>query len=288
VEVPVRDAGREVCHLSVVLAPVRDATDRSDAVAVIARDITEVRRLRQARSRLRAELTQAQRVASLGRLVQTVAHDFNNVLTAIHGFATLAAADLDGRPRDDQLEIIRAAERGSDLARQLLVQARGGPSMAVPVAIDDALGGCARMLRRLLPPRVELVLRLEADSMVAIDPIEVDQVLMNLVLNARDAMGGAGLIVVETRCVDAPVDATGGSGGPAAVLLSVTDTGPGMDAAVRERAFEPYFTTKGPGAGTGLGLATVREIVERAGGSIDLVTTPGGGTALTVRLPAAR
>lgn len=131
------------------------------------------------------------------------------------------------------------------------------------------------MLRRLLPARVELALRLEADAMVAIDPVEVDQILMNLVLNARDAIGDAGLIVVESRRSAADV------------LLTVSDTGPGMDAATRDRAFEPYFTTKGPGDGTGLGLATVREIVDRAGGSIDLLTAPGGGTTLSVRLPAA-
>lgn len=275
VVVPDRGAGREMRDLSVVLAPVRGPGGQPEAIAVIARDITDVRRLRRARARLRAELAQTRRVASLGRLVQAVAHDLNNILATIHGFATIAAADLTGRGLEEQLEIIRAAERGSDLARRLLVQTRQLSAVPVLVAIDDVLGSCARMLRRLLPARVELALRLEADAMVAIDPVEVDQILMNLVLNARDAIGDAGLIVVKSRRSAADV------------LLTVSDTGPGMDAVTRDRAFEPYFTTKGPGDGTGLGLATVREIVDRAGGSIDLLTAPGGGTTLSVRLPAA-
>lgn len=275
VVVPDRGAGREMRDLSVVLAPVRGPGGQPEAIAVIARDITDVRRLRRARARLRAELAQTRRVASLGRLVQSVAHDLNNILAAIHGFATIAAADLTGRGLEEQLEIIRAAERGSDLARRLLVQTRQLPAVPVMVAIDDVLGSCARMLRRLLPAGVELALRLEADAMVAIDPVEVDQILMNLVLNARDAIGDAGLIVVKSRRSAADV------------LLTVSDTGPGMDAVTRDRAFEPYFTTKGPGDGTGLGLATVREIVDRAGGSIDLLTAPGGGTTLSVHLPAA-
>jgi signal transduction histidine kinase len=277
----------EALHLAIVLGPAAATGPGGRAVSITARDITRSRRLLREHAALRAELVRARRSAVLGRLVETVAHDLGNVLTAIHGYAAIVASDLSGAALDDQLELIRAADRGSELTRSLLARTRERPTGHPEVAVDDIIGGCARMLRRLLPPGVELVLRLASDAKVAIDPMELDQVLMNLVLNARDAIIGTGQITVETVRLDGPDDwpATA-SRVPRApgVLLCVTDTGRGMDTATRDRIYEPYFTTKAYTAGTGLGLATVRAIVDRAGGSIEVQTAPDAGASFRIRL----
>jgi signal transduction histidine kinase len=272
-------------ELGVVLAPAAEVGERRRGVIVTARDITRSRRLMRQHAALRAELVGARRSAALGRLVESVAHDLGNILTAINGYAAIVASDLSGPQLDDQRELMRAAERGADLTRSLLARTRQRAGGRVDVPIDDVVGACARMLRRLLPPGVDLVLRLTSDALVTIDPMELDQVLMNLVLNARDAINGVGQITVETSRVGAAAPDGASS---ARVLLCVSDTGPGMDPATRERIYERYFTTKVHGSGTGLGLATVREIVDRAGGTIDVQTAPGAGTRFRISLAAVR
>ena len=279
----------EALHLAIILGPSVAAGQGDRAVSLSARDITRTRRLLREHAALRAELDRVRRSAVLGRLVESVAHDLGNVLTAIHGYAAIVAADLSGPQLDDQLELIRAADRGSELTRSLLARTRQSATGPMDIAVDDVVGGCARMLRRLLPPGVELVLHLASDANIAMDPMALDQVVMNLVLNARDAITGTGRITVETVRVGGPTDdpATGSAvAGTPAVLLSVTDTGRGMDAATHDRIYEPYFTTKAPAAGTGLGLATVRAIVDRAGGTIEVQTAPGAGTRFRIRLAA--
>jgi signal transduction histidine kinase len=287
VVLPVAGAPGSRLELAVLLAPAPGTGQGRRGVTIVARDITRTRRLIRQGAALREELARAHRSAVLGRLVESVAHDLGNVLSAIHGYATIVATDLSGPLLDDQMEIIRAADRGTELTRTLLARTRPRAAGHVDVAVDDIVGSCARMLRRLLPPRVELVLRLTSDAIVALDPMELDQVLMNLVLNARDAIGATGRITVETTRVVGPgVEADAGGAGD--VLLCVTDTGHGMDRATRERMYEPYFTTKAHMAGTGLGLATVREIVDRSGGSIEVRTAPGAGTSFQIRLTAIR
>ena len=276
-------------ELAIVLVPSGEAGRGSGAVTITARDVTAARRRAREHAMLRAELARARQTAVLGRLVESVAHDLGNVLTAIHGYATIVAEELAGQALDDQLELIRASERGVELTRSLVTRAHLRTGGHLDVAVDDAVGSCARMLRRLLPSRVELVLRLTSDALVAMDPMELDQVLMNLVLNARDAIAGTGRITVETARIEAPRDASDARGvHPAGVLLTVADTGHGMDAETRRHIFEPYFTTKTDGTGAGIGLATVREIVGRAGGSIEVETAPGAGTRFSVRLVAIR
>jgi two-component system cell cycle sensor histidine kinase/response regulator CckA len=286
VSLPVMDPLGDGLDLGVVLAPASETGQGRRGVVVTARDITPSRRLMRRHAAMRAELVGARRSAVLGRLVESVAHDLGNIMTAINGYAAIVASDLSGPQLADQLELMQAAERGTELTRSLLARTRQRAGGHVDVPIDDVVGACARMLRRLLPPRLDLVLRLTSDALVAIDPMELDQVLMNLVLNARDAMNGVGQITVETSRVGGPL--APGASGPAGVLLSVSDTGPGMDPATRERIYERYFTTKIHGSGTGLGLATVREIVDRAGGTIDVQTAPGTGTRFRINLAAAR
>ena len=247
--------------------------------------IVEQRRLRRAaaiRERLEAELRQAQKLEAVGRLASGIAHDFNNVLTAISGNAHLVRADLatGSASVDDVDEVLAAANRARDLVSQLLAFSRRRPAEPRPVAVDVALDALTPMLRRLVPAHVEIDAQLAAPSVaVRIDPIELDQIVLNLVVNAVDAMPDGGRLAIST----APIGDR--------VRLTVRDTGLGMDEATRSHIFEPFFTTKPIGQGTGLGLSTVFGITQRAGGTITVETAPGRGTSfaidLTVVEPAA-
>ena len=247
--------------------------------------IIEQRRLRRAaavRERLEAELRQAQKLEAVGRLASGIAHDFNNVLTAISGNAHLVRADLatGSASVDDVDEVLAAANRARDLVSQLLAFSRRRPAEPRPVAVDVALDALTPMLRRLVPAHVEIDAQLAAPSVaVRIDPIELDQIVLNLVVNAVDAMPDGGRLAIST----APIGDR--------VRLTVRDTGLGMDEATRSHIFEPFFTTKPIGQGTGLGLSTVFGITQRAGGTITVETAPGRGTSfaidLTVVEPAA-
>jgi PAS domain S-box-containing protein len=282
-----RADGRTV-HVSVGAAPIRDADGRVIAATVVARDITEERRLYAQREELEAQLLQAQKMEAVGRLAGGVAHDFNNLLTAITGFGGLVASELRGRQLEDQLQVLRAAERAGDLTRRLLAFARNAPADPRSVSVDAVLDDAFRMVRRLVPERLELELDLHAGAYVMADPVEIEQVLINLVVNAVDATPDAGLIHVSTAMVDldgAFADQHLGSRTGAHVLLIVSDTGVGMDDAIRERIFEPFFTTKDRGEGTGLGLATVYAVVRRSGGTVWVDSEPGAGTAFRVYLP---
>ena len=273
---------------SVGAAPIRDADGRVIAATVIARDITEERRLFAQREELEAQLLQAQKMEAVGRLAGGVAHDFNNLLTAIAGFGGLVASELRGRQLEDQLQVLRAAERAGDLTRRLLAFARRAPADPRSVAVDAVLEDAFRMVRRLVPERLELELDLGAGGHVMADPVEIEQVVINLVLNAVDATPDAGLIRLSTEMVDLDAAFTdqhlGSATGPH-VLLTVSDTGVGMDEAIRDRIFEPFFTTKDRGEGTGLGLATVYAIVRRSGGTVWVDSDPSAGTTFRVYLP---
>jgi PAS domain S-box-containing protein len=247
-------------------------------------DITE-------RKRLEEQLRQAQKMEAVGKLAGGVAHDFNNLLTAISGYAEALTEQLParGQARDDAEEIIRAAARAAALTRQLLAYSRQqvlAPQVLELPQVVDQLGG---MLRRLIGEDVRLVIHhAPGESFVRVDRGQIEQVLLNLVVNARDAMPGGGTLTIST----APVVLDEGSrraipdaeSGPH-VCLKVEDTGTGMDEVTRRRAFDPFFTTKEQGKGTGLGLSTVYGIVRQSEGSVLLESTPGSGTTVRVYLP---
>lgn len=219
---------------------------------------------------------QQTKLETLGRLAGGVAHDFNNLLTVIEGYARMLR---DEAPRDEEAreyldEILRAADRASSLTRQLLAFSRSQPSQPRPLDLNQVVGEMQGMLRRVIGEDLELLTGLSfGPATILADPGQIEQVIMNLVVNARDAMPQGGRIRLE---VDAPGER---------VELRVSDTGSGIPPEVRERMFEPFFTTKELGKGTGLGLAVVRSIVEQSGGQIDVETSVGVGTLFRIQFP---
>jgi signal transduction histidine kinase/ActR/RegA family two-component response regulator len=222
------------------------------------------------------QLRQSQKMEAVGRLAGGVAHDFNNLLLAISGYSDFL---LEGLARGSRLhgyaeEICRAADRAAGLTRQLLAFSRRQVLEPRVMSLNDALHETVNMLRRLLGADVELTTDLDPElAPIEADPGQINQVLLNLALNARDAMPEGGTIALRTRNAGDHV------------LLSVADTGSGMDVETMSHIFEPFFTTKEPGRGTGLGLSTVYGIVRQSGGTIDVETAPGAGTTFTVSLP---
>jgi CheY-like chemotaxis protein len=216
-----------------------------------------------------------------------VAHDFNNLLTVINGYSDLVLSDLhaDHPMREQILAIQEAGERASVLTQQLL--AFGRKTIVAPKVIDlnDVVSSVTKMLRRLIGEDITLSCVLSAtECRVRVDPSQLEQVLMNFAVNARDAMPSGGRLTIETGKKDTPSDVMGMTAAKC-VLLSVTDTGVGMSDDVKSRIFEPFFTTKPVGKGTGLGLAVVYGIIAQAGGDIRVESTAGHGTTFEVLLP---
>ena len=254
-------------------------------------DVTEVRHAAAERDGLRRQLEGAQRMEAIGRLAGGVAHDFNNVLTVVTAHAGFVAEELRaGDPmRADAEAILDAARHASGLTRQLLAFSRRQPMQPRILDPNRVLRSMASMFRRLLGEDVALEVRLTDDIVpVEVDESQIEQVILNLVVNARDAMPTGGRLVVETGVREVAGSAVATLGVPAAgryVQLSVSDTGVGMDEATRTRIFEPFFTTKEPGKGTGLGLATAYGVVTQSGGAISVDSHPGQGTRFDVLLP---
>jgi hypothetical protein len=257
--------------------------DGTKAIMVVARDVTEQRRLQQ-------QLFHSQKLEAMGSLAAGIAHDFNNVLAIVilTARAALDAAPADGAVRADLDEILSAAQRGSDLARQLLAFSRGEESRPRPMSLDETLRGLDRMLRRVLGNDLRLETTFsDSPGWIVADPGQIEQLIMNLAVNARDAMPGGGELSIATRPVELDVAAAEVllvAPGPYVELIA-RDTGCGMDEATRGRIFEPFFTTKPAGRGTGLGLATVFRIVRERGGGISVESTPGAGTTFTLVFP---
>ncbi len=279
-----------------VVAAIRDVSDRLEAQRERERLRAEAER-----QRMESRLQQSQRLESLGQLAGGVAHDFNNLLAVISNYADFVADEVaaaaDENPQRwqallrDVEQIKRAAERATGLTRQLLAFGRREVVHPELIDVNAIVRDVQELLRRTIGEHVELVADL-APSLhrVMADPGRIEQVLVNLAVNARDAMPGGGRLSIQTA--DVEVDEGWLVGMPdvrpgAYVRLRVSDTGTGMPPEVMQRAFEPFFTTKPKGEGTGLGLATVYGIVTQAGGHVHLYSDPGIGTAFTVLLPAA-
>jgi PAS domain S-box-containing protein len=254
-------------------------------VYAVARDVTEQRATEM-------QLRHAQKMEAVGQLAGGIAHDFNNLLLAILANAELAmvAVPAASQIAEHLSEIESAGRRAADLTKQLLAFSRGQPFRPVPVDLNQSIRSLMKLVRRLLPENIIIDLipghRLAS---VSADPSQLEQVIVNLCVNARDAMEHGGQLTIETEnvVVNARYCETHNWAKPGRyVLLSVTDTGSGMTAEVRERAFEPFFTTKGPQQGTGLGLSTVYGIVQQHGGMVAIYSELGQGTTFKIYLPA--
>jgi len=270
-------------------APVRGADGAVREVIGVSTDITQRRQAEEALRASEAQLRQLSKMDAIGRLAGGVAHDFNNLLTAILGYGELLVAQLAAQPRlKAQAErILDAANRGSGLTRQLLAFSRRQPLATRLVDVNQVVGEALHLLRRLIGEDIELRFTPAADpAWVRADPVQLEQIIMNLVVNARDAMPDGGLLGLAVGVVTvgaADRHRHGGAGPGLHGVLTISDTGCGMDQATIERLFEPFFTTKAQG--TGLGLSTVYGIVTQCGGAIQVASSPGRGTTFAVYLP---
>lgn len=268
------------------VTPVLGADGTPTHFVAIKQDITERRVMQQ-------RMFESQKMETIGRLAGGIAHDFNNLLQAITGFSHLLLDHMEAQNpyRDDVLEIDKAARRAADLTRQLLAFSRKQLIETRTVDLNSLVDGTQKMLRRLIGEDIQLVLELEPNlDPVHIDPGQIEQVLVNLAVNARDAMPAGGRLVIATSSIVllkeddlfSPDRRHGRF-----VVLDVTDTGQGMKPEVRDRIFEPFFTTKGPGRGTGLGLSVVYGIVQQHEGMIHVYSEPGRGTTFRIYLPVS-
>ena len=281
-------------HLDAVVTPLRSPNADTHGYLVQVQDITDRKRAEQERDKLQARLLQAQKMEAIGNLAGGIAHDFNNTLSIILGSASLVELELPvGSPQVDRIRLIeQACDRGAALTSQLLGFARRGRFEARPVDPASLISEIVRLIRPVLDRAIAIETRVEDRLWPVIgDANQLHQVLMNLAINARDAMpaGGnltisASNIALDDSFVRLRPDVRAGS----FVLLSVQDTGIGMDTATVTRIFDPFFTTKDPGKGTGLGLASAHGIVQNHGGFIDVTSEPGIGTTMRVYLPASR
>jgi PAS domain S-box-containing protein len=291
-DVPVRAGGRLVAFVTHEhTGPPRRWTAEDQAFAASVADFVALAMEAAERSRLEEQLAKAQKMDSIGRLAGGVAHDFNNMLTAILGNVEFAQLTVptDAPIRGELEEIEKAARRAAELTRQLLTFARHQVVQPKVLDVNELTRGADKLLRRLLGEDVELVTLLASDlAAVRIDPGQLEQVIVNLAVNARDAMPNGGRLTIETRniALDSEYAASHANAVPGEyVQLAVSDTGHGMTRETLSRLFEPFFTTKGPGQGTGLGLAICYGIVRQAGGNIWAYSEPGQGTTFKVHLP---
>ncbi len=278
-----RKDGRSIT-VQLSVRAVRSPTGAVDYYETFVRDVTDQRQLQQ-------QLVQAQKMEAVGRLAGGVAHDFNNLLTVILSYSELLLEDRapGDREREDIEQIRKAAQGASALTRQLLAFSRQQVLEPKVLDINEVLAGTEKLLTRLLGADVQLATSFAADlGQVKVDPGQLEQIVMNLAVNARDAMPEGGDLVIETANVE--MDEAYVRGHAIAqpgryVMLAVSDTGTGMDAQTQGRIFEPFFTTKEAGKGTGLGLATVYGIVQQSGGFIWVYSELGHGTTFKVYLP---
>jgi len=265
--------------------------DRLEGLAMKVRRALKEAAQRTENRRLEEQLRQSQKVEAIGRLAGGIAHDFNNLLTAIIGYSTIALTSLEENApvSADVLEIKKAGERAATLTGQLLAFSRKQVLRPRVLDLNDVIINTDKMLRRLIGEDIELITLLGTDlGRVEADPVQIEQIIMNLAVNARDAMPQGGKLTIETRNIELDaefarkhVDVKPGP----YVMLTVSDNGVGMDAEIQSHLFEPFFTTKEIGKGTGLGLSTVYGIVKQSGGNIWTHSEPGDGTVFKIYLP---
>jgi len=277
--------------LSLVSWPTLGADGQVVSLSHIVRDITVARQAQHQHEKLEEQFRASQKMEAIGRLAGGIAHDFNNLLTVILNYASFALDDAAGNEDllADLLEVQKAGERASALTSQLLAFSRKQVLQSVPLDLNRIASGMEKMFRRILGEDIHLALNLAPDlGIVCADPGQMEQVLMNLVVNARDAMPQGGRLTIGTANVELDEQPSAHNGdlapGPF-IQLTVRDTGFGMDPHTRENLFEPFFTTKEKGKGTGLGLSTVYGIVKQSGGDIRVESEPGTGAIFQIYLP---
>ncbi len=265
---------------------LKDSQEAPIAIISFARDITD-------ELKLQSQLAHAQKMEAIGQLVGGIAHDFNNMLTPILGYTELALSERDTTPniREHFEHILKSAERSRDLIRQLLAFSRKQILELKAIDLVETVKAFHSILRRTIRENITITIRSDASKGIVIaDPVQINQILLNLAVNAQDAITGSGTISIEVdnahlddTCSDTHPDLSPGE----YVVMSFNDTGCGMDSATRDHIFEPFFTTKERGKGTGLGLSTVFGIVKQHGGAITAYSEPGMGTAFKIYLPVA-
>jgi len=281
VETPCRRKGASEFWGRLTVSLARNAHRDPAFLLVLLEDAT-------ARKRLEEQLHQAEKMELVGRLTGGVAHDFNNLLTGFLLYCDLLLSELEPghRLRRPVEEIRQAGEQGAALTQQLLAISRKHMPEPRPVSLNAVVSSTEDLLRRLIGEHIALAVTLDsATGLVFADPAQLRQILLNLVLNARDALkGGGGKIQISTQATRFPANFDPGGPRPT-VSLVIEDNGSGMDAETRAHLFEPFFTTKQPGEGTGMGLATVHRIITEAGGAIEVASEPGRGTRIEVFFP---
>jgi two-component system cell cycle sensor histidine kinase/response regulator CckA len=277
-EAIIKNGGVPEARVAVVATPLRNDSGEVTGAIALLRDVTQKRSLEQL-------LVHSQKMEAVGQLAGGVAHDFNNLLAVIEGSGEMALEELTDHPaREDVADMVTAAKRAASLTRQLLAFSRREAARPEPVQLADVVRDVEKMLRRLIGEHITLLTRLEPDvSLVVADRNQLEQVLINLCVNARDAMPGGGTLCIELR--ELPPEDAASLPGTRSVVLSVTDTGTGMEPEVMKRIFEPFFTTKEIGKGTGLGLSMVYGIVTQNGGQISVESSIGRGSAFTIVFP---
>ncbi len=280
--------------MDTVISPVFNDSKEPSCLAIFSRDITEARQAEEEKKKLEASFAHAQRMEAVGTLAGGIAHDFNNLLQGILGYTEILLMDKESKDTEYTMltNVKQAARRASELTRQLLTFSRKTDSELKPLNLNDTLKQTEELLRRTIPKMINIKFRFEEKlNYITADPTQLEQILMNLVVNARDAMPDGGKIVIETEnifldekfCKTVPECVPGNY-----VLLKVSDTGKGMDEEIIGRIFEPFFTTKEPGKGTGLGLAMVFGIVKSYRGHIVCESKPDFGTSFRIYLPVVQ
>jgi nitrogen-specific signal transduction histidine kinase/CheY-like chemotaxis protein len=265
---------------------VRDESGAVYRLVGVSEDITELRQVEE-------RFLQAQKMEAVGSLAGGVAHDFNNLITVILSYSEMLLSELPANDplRADAEEIRKAGERASELTRQLLTFSRRQVIQPKVVRINELIEATGNMLERLIAENIALAMALDPEAgAVRVDAGQMEQVIVNLAVNARDAMPDGGRLLIESKNIDFPEPGEPDQESPLYpsgrnVMLAVSDTGIGMDAETQKRIFEPFYTTKEPGKGTGLGLSTVYGIVRQSGGQISVYSEPGKGTSFKVYLP---
>lgn len=285
----IQPGGRAV-WVNMSVAPMKATDKMNPRHLCMVEDISERKAGALEKARLEEQLSHSQKMEAVGRLAGGVAHDFNNILTAIQGYGGFLLKGLPPQDpkRSDTEEILKAADRAASLTRQLLAFSRRQIMSPRVVDINRVVGAMSKMLRRLIGENLAFTSELAAEACTAkVDPGQMEQVVMNLVVNARDAIAGTGTITLATEVLPPgkPLAAYPDFPKGPVVCLRVRDTGSGLTEEIKSHLFEPFYTTKEKGKGTGLGLSTIFGIVKQSGGEVEVESSPGGGTTFSVYLP---